>query len=292
MVNMGVWDKYFVKARADCDAIARESHILHVVAAHDGELRNDAVMSRRLALRDRRGGEVLLPEAAPGDIEMQDGQLRGTPLMIASFAGLEVIVRLLISAGAGSDTTGVNHEYTNALMIASVQGNYEVVVKLFVDHHVDVNLRSTSDTDTALAMAITIGNEAGAEFNAKLTMDFTSLALVATFGRRVRQPATRSLQRSCSRLRKADLNAMEIHSQTPLAIAAYAGDKGTVQLLLNHSADELLDKHGRSPGLVISNLTTVVVPLVKTLYIRVVYEFSIDDAVMTILQTLRLLADL
>lgn len=113
--------------------------------------------------------------------------------MIASFAGHEAIVRLLISAGANADMTDVNHEY-NALMIASVQGNvavakllleagadvnaqngtnvtptsltyaiakqHEVVVKLPVDHRVDVNLRSTSDADSPLAMAITIGNEA------------------------------------------------------------------------------------------------------------------------------------
>ncbi|TFB00678.1 hypothetical protein CCMA1212_007112 [Trichoderma ghanense] len=86
---------------------------------------------------------------------------------------------------------------------------------------------------------------------------------------------------------EAGLNAMDVHGQTPLAMAAYAGDKGTVQLLLDYSADKLIDKYGRLPGLAIPNLTTVVVPLVDTLYGSVVYDFATDDAVMTILQTLR-----
>ncbi|KAL7918970.1 hypothetical protein ACQKWADRAFT_302531 [Trichoderma austrokoningii] len=56
------------------------------------------------------------------------------------------------------------------------------------------------------------------------------------------------------------LNAIDVHGQTPLAMAAYAGDKGTVQLLLDHRADKPIDKYGRLPGLAIPNLTMVEEP--------------------------------
>ncbi|KAH0491912.1 hypothetical protein TgHK011_003314 [Trichoderma gracile] len=52
---------------------------------------------------------------------------------------------------------------------------------------------------------------------------------------------------------EAGLNAMDVHGQAPLAVAAYAGYKGTVQLLLDYSADKSIE-YGRSPGLAIPSL--------------------------------------
>ncbi|KAK5988372.1 Ankyrin-R-like protein [Cladobotryum mycophilum] len=254
MMGYKALEKHFVEARADCDAMAKQSLTPLIMASYEGQ---EAVVKSILgegianieaqdasqnttplmqACYEGQEDMVKLHLEAGADIEAQDAQQGRTPLMMASYRGHEAIVKVLIEAGANVDARGIN-DGLNALMLTSFQGNL-VIAKLLLHAGADVNAKGTNSAPTSLACAIAQGHSAvvrlllenGADVNMRTTSGVGApLDIAVTIG----NEAVIELLLEAG----ADINAKSTKGLTPLSTAAAIGLEPVVQLLLRRGAD-------------------------------------------------------
>ncbi|KAL7961672.1 ankyrin repeat-containing domain protein [Trichoderma compactum] len=145
----------------------------------------------------------------------------------------EAIIELLLENGA-SPSVGISSDGTTALELAAVLGS-EAVVHHLVEAGADINARATQGT-TCISLAAVMGRESVVRFLLERGADIT---IKNDFGQVPLYYAAKAGNKAIVKMLlgtgKADVNAMDIHGQTALAVAAYSGDEGT-------------DKYGRTPS--------------------------------------------
>ena len=89
------------------------------------------------------------------DLDTQDGNTRDIPLILATKLDNEIIVRILIDAGANVDIKDDNGN--TALMISSSKGN-ENITRILIDAGADMNIKN-NERNNALILATNNGHE-------------------------------------------------------------------------------------------------------------------------------------
>ncbi len=157
-----------------------------------------------------------------------------TPLTLAASCDYQIIVNLLISAGANINLQS-KHEKT-PLYVASEEGR-EAIVKLLVRNNADVNYLNGLNKTTALYIASEKGHEAIAELlirnNADVNhinrIDRTALYIASEKGH---EAIVKLLVRN-----NASVNHINRFGHAPLYIASEKGHLKIVEFLIKHKAD-------------------------------------------------------
>ena len=89
------------------------------------------------------------------DLDIQDGNTRDIPLILATKLDNEIIVRILIDAGANVDIKDDNGN--TPLMISASKGN-ENITRILIDSRADMNIKN-NEKNTALILATNNGHE-------------------------------------------------------------------------------------------------------------------------------------
>ena len=214
---------------------------------------------------------TLLAQGADVNSQARNGL---TPLHFATIRGDAEIVRLLVSKGADVDAAEPRFHAT-PLRLAAGGGHVEAV-QLLLDHGANLNAKSTNGS-TALSESSMKGHAAvvklllakGADPNS-CTKDGMSPLMHAMGTAMARMGRDRGLQQEVAVMRVlkatghtpenawmdiaqllithgANVNVVDSQGYTPIGLAAAAGCKGIVELLLQKGADVDVPALGMTP---------------------------------------------
>jgi ankyrin repeat protein len=214
---------------------AAENHpeAIALLAAHGGDV--NARSSNITWAKDRFGLEGVLTILPKG---------RWTPLMYAGRQGSLEAARALVDAGAMVDS--VDPEGTSAMLVAIINGHYDVAAML-ADKGANVNL--TDSVGMAPLYAAVDMNTLGEVYGRPGRRSTSKVSALDLMGILLAHGADPNAQLKANTIQRAHtpgeplLGAMT----TPLMRAAKTGDFAAIKLLLDHGAD---------PGLTQRNHTT------------------------------------
>ena len=166
-----------------------------------------------------------------------------TPLMVASFFGLEAVVRRLLQDGK-VDVNSKNSKGQTPLSLAARKG-HEAVVKLLLETgKADVNCK-TIENETPLLSAAEYGQEAvvkllletgKVDVNNKDSNDDTPLSLAAWYGHE-------TVVKLLLETGKVDINSKDSNDDTPLSLAAQEEHEAVAKLLLETGKVDINSKN-------------------------------------------------
>ncbi|KAF5694443.1 ankyrin repeat domain-containing protein [Fusarium denticulatum] len=181
-----------------------------------------------------------------GEIEARDSVYGQTPLSWAAQDGHEAVVKLLLDRGADIEAKD-GHGQTPLFWAA--YGGHEAVVKLLLDRGADIEAKDSRYGRTPLSWAAQDGHEAVV----KLLLD-RGADIEVKDSRYGETPLLRAAENGHEAIVKlllekgADIEAKDGYGQTPLLRAAQDGHKAVVKLLLDRGADiEAKDGYGQTP---------------------------------------------
>jgi hypothetical protein len=186
---------------------------------------------------DRRAVQAAMGQGA--GLEERDA-MGETPLMVAALSGDATLLEMLLKAGANVNAT--NPARATALMRAAV---FPEKVRMLVAHGADVRARSALGNSALILAARRPGNhrtvafllEHGAEVNVQNR--FGATALMAAVAAEDAESVRLLLDRGADPNARPNMNGDGVimgGGRTPLMWAAFRGDTGLIQTLIDHGA--------------------------------------------------------
>ncbi|KAM3149290.1 hypothetical protein ABEW05_010451 [Botrytis cinerea] len=188
--------------------------------------------------------KLLLERGA--DIESKDSKYGQTPLLWAAENGHDTVVKLLLEKGADIESKDRNGQ--TPLLLAAING-HDAVVKLLLEKDADIESKDSRYGRTPLLWAAKNGHdtvvklllEKGADIESKDRNGQTPLLLAAINGH---DAVVKLLLEKDADIESKDSR----YGRTPLSWAAGNGHDAVVKLLLEKGADiESKDRNGQTP---------------------------------------------